>query len=139
MGVVDDAGALVGGDLVLVDDPFDGGAVAEAVVVGGGGDAAQGEEVVVAEFGFVFGELHTLDSEGDFGLGVFDLFEGVFGLLFVVDVEFHEALAGGGEGVEVGWEGDVGEFTLEVGGVAGAVIADGFPTGIRPNLKLWQR
>ena len=36
VGIVDDAGALVGGDLVLVDDPFEGGAVAEAVVVRGG-------------------------------------------------------------------------------------------------------
>ena len=45
----------------------------------------------------------------------FDLFEGVLGLLLVVDVEFHEALAGGGEGMEVGWEGDAGEFALEVG------------------------
>ena len=49
VGVVDDAGAFVGGDLVLVDDPFQGGAVAEAVVVRGEWDAAQGEEVVVAE------------------------------------------------------------------------------------------
>jgi len=62
LGVVDDAGALVGRDLVLVDDPFEGGAVAEAVVIRGGGDAAQGEEVVVAEFGFVFGVLHALDA-----------------------------------------------------------------------------
>ena len=37
VGVVDDAGAFVGGDLVLVDDPIEGGAVAEAVVEGGGG------------------------------------------------------------------------------------------------------
>ena len=36
VGVVDDAGAGVGGDAVLVDDPFEGGAVAEAVVVRGG-------------------------------------------------------------------------------------------------------
>ena len=54
VGVVDDAGAGVGGDAVLVDDPFEGGAVAEAVVVGGGGNAAQQQEVVVAKFGFVF-------------------------------------------------------------------------------------
>jgi hypothetical protein len=58
----------------------------------------------------------------DFGLGVFDLFEGVFGLLLVVDVKLHEALAGRGEGAEVGREGDAGEFALEVGGVAGAVL-----------------
>jgi len=63
VGVVDDAGAGVGGDAVLVDDPFEGGAVAEAVVEGGGGDAAQEQEVVVAEFGFVSGEL-LLEERG---------------------------------------------------------------------------
>ena len=125
VGVVDDAGAGVYGDAVLVDDPFEGGAVAEAVVEGGGWDAAQGEEVVVAEFGFVFREPHALDAEGDFGFGVFDLFEEVFGLLFVVDVEFHEALAGGGEGVEVRREGDAGELALEVGGVGCALFKFG--------------
>jgi hypothetical protein len=57
VGVVDDAGAGVGGDAVLVDDPIEGGAVAEAVVECSGGDAAKEKEVVVAEFGFVFGEL----------------------------------------------------------------------------------
>ena len=125
VGVVDDAGAGVGGDAVLVDHPFEAGAVAEAVVVGGGGDAAQEQEVVVAEFGLVFGELHAVDAEGDFGGRVFDLFEGVLGLLLVVDVEFHEALSGGGEGVEVGRVGDAGKFALEVGGVAGAVRGGG--------------
>ena len=42
VGVGADAGAFVFGDLVLVDDPFEGGAVAEAVVEGGGRDAAEG-------------------------------------------------------------------------------------------------
>jgi hypothetical protein len=37
-------------------------------------------------------------------------------------VEFHEALACGGEGLDVGREGDAGEFALEVGGVTGAVL-----------------
>ena len=41
-GVVDDGAAGVGFDAVLVDDPFGGGAVAEAVVEGGGGDAVEG-------------------------------------------------------------------------------------------------
>jgi hypothetical protein len=45
-----------------------------------------------------------------------DLFEGVFGLLLVVDVEFPEALACGGEGVEIGRELDAGKFALEVRG-----------------------
>jgi len=105
---------------VLIADwhPFEGGTVAEAVVEGGGGDAAQGEEVVAAELGFVFGiEPHLLDAEGYFGFGVFDLFEREFGLFFVVDVDFHEALACGGEGVDVGREGDAWKFALEVGGV----------------------
>jgi hypothetical protein len=44
---VDDAGAGVGGDAVLVDDPFEGGAVAEFVVERGGGDAAEFEEVLI--------------------------------------------------------------------------------------------
>jgi hypothetical protein len=56
VGIVDDAGAWVGGDAVLVDDPFEGGTVAEAVVEGGGGDATEEQEVVVAEFGYVFGD-----------------------------------------------------------------------------------
>ena len=46
VGVVGDAAAFVGGDLVLVDDPFEGGAVAEAVFEGFGRDAGEGEEVV---------------------------------------------------------------------------------------------
>ena len=64
------------------------------------------------------------DAEGDFDffVGVLDLFKRVLGLLFVVDVEVHEAGSGGGEGVEVGREGDAGEFALEVGGVTGAVF-----------------
>jgi hypothetical protein len=51
----------VGRDAVLVDDPFEGGAVAETVVEGGSGDAAEGEEVVVAERGLVFG-VDALDA-----------------------------------------------------------------------------
>ena len=47
VGVVGDAGAGVVGDAVLVDDPLEGGAVAEAVVIDVEGDAAEGEEVVV--------------------------------------------------------------------------------------------
>ena len=40
--------------------------------------------------------------------GLLDLFEKVLLLLFVVDVEFHEALACGGEGLDVRREGDAG-------------------------------
>jgi len=140
VGVVDDAGAgewrRLGTVLVVDWDPFEGGAVAEAVVVGGG-DAAEEQEVVVAEFGFVFGELHAVDAEADFGLGVFNLFERVLGLLLVVDVDFHEALAGSGEGVEVGRVGDAGKFALEVGGVAGAVRGGGGRRRWRGRCPTW--
>lgn len=47
IGVVGDAGTLVGGDLVLVDNPVEGGAVAEAVFETLGRDAGEGEVVVV--------------------------------------------------------------------------------------------
>ncbi len=46
VGVVDDAGAGVGGDAVLVDNPFEGAAVAEAVFVDLGRDAAEDEEAI---------------------------------------------------------------------------------------------
>jgi hypothetical protein len=92
--------------------PFEGGAVAEAVVEGGGWDAAEGEGFVVAEFGLVFAEGHPFYAEGPGLAGLFDLFEGVLRLLLVVDVEFHEALACVGKGLDVGREGDAGEFAL---------------------------
>ena len=55
VGFVDDAGAGVGGDAVLVDDPFEGGAVAEAVVEGGGGDAGKFALEVAGVAGAVLG------------------------------------------------------------------------------------
>jgi hypothetical protein len=42
VGIVGDAAAFVGGNLILVDDPFESGTVAEAVVVGFFWDAAEG-------------------------------------------------------------------------------------------------
>jgi hypothetical protein len=53
VGVVDDAGAVVGGDLILVHDPFEGAAVAEAVFVD------LGESVMVV--------TGVRDGRGDFG------------------------------------------------------------------------
>ena len=50
VGVVGDAAAGVGGHLVLVDDPFQGGAVAQLVSKDFRGDAGQGEEFVVDEW-----------------------------------------------------------------------------------------
>lgn len=91
IGVVGDAAAGVGGDAVLVDDPFEGAAVAEFVFVDFGRDAAEGEEVVVFELGFVFGEGHFLDAPVEFA-GFFAV-ERVFGLLLVVDMDLHQGCA----------------------------------------------
>ena len=51
VGVVGDAAALVGADLVLVNDPVQGGAVAETVFKGLGRDAFEGKEVVIDDGG----------------------------------------------------------------------------------------
>ena len=96
-------------------------AVAEAVFVGFGRDAGEGQEVVVDECGLVFAEAHLLDAAVELGLG-FDALQRIFGLLLVVDVEFGQLLARGGEGAEVGGVRDAGEFALEVGGVALAIL-----------------
>ena len=53
VGVVGDAAAFVGGDLVLVDDPFKSGAIAKAVFVGFGRDVGEGQKLVVGELSFV--------------------------------------------------------------------------------------
>ena len=42
IGIVSNAAAVVGSDLILVDHPFQGGAVAQAVCEGFGGDASKG-------------------------------------------------------------------------------------------------
>ena len=62
VGVVGDAAAFVGFDAVLVDDPIEGGAVAQLVVEDLGRDAVQGEEVVLFEAGFVFAQAHFFDA-----------------------------------------------------------------------------
>ena len=64
---------------VLVDDPLEGGAVAEAVVEGCGGDAVEGEEAVVGELGHVLGEAHFFDAPVEGGFGGLKLGEGVLG------------------------------------------------------------
>ena len=54
VGIVDDTGACVGRDAILVDDSFEGGVVAEFVVGCGGGNAMQGEKVVIWEYAGCF-------------------------------------------------------------------------------------
>lgn len=117
--VVDYAGAGVGGDSVLVDYPLEGAAVAQAVLLDFGRDAGEGQESVVAELGFVFGEGHFLDAPVEFA--GFSALKGVFGLLFVFEMELHQGRADTGVFGEIGGEGDAGQFALEVGGVAGAL------------------
>ena len=63
VGVVGDAAAGVGFDLVLVYDPIEGGAVAELVVEDLGRDVGEGEEVVDFEAGFVFAQAHFFHAE----------------------------------------------------------------------------
>lgn len=63
--VVGDAGGVVDGHLVLVQDPVEGGAGAELVVVGAEGDAGDRDVAVVEDAGLVF-DLPA-------GLGVVDL------------------------------------------------------------------
>lgn len=98
--IIGDAAAFVGGDLVLVDDPFEGGAVAKTVIVGFRRDAGEREELVVDERGFVFAQLHFDDAVVEFFALLFCPREFVFGLLFVVDVDFGETLTGFCEGME---------------------------------------
>jgi hypothetical protein len=47
-----DSGALVGGDLVLVDNPLEGRTVAEAVLEDFGRDAAKDEEAFISDLFF---------------------------------------------------------------------------------------
>ena len=98
VGIVNDAAALVGRDLVLVDDPFQRRAVAEAIVVRLCWNALQRQEFVVDERGLVLAEAHLFDAPVQ--LPFFDALQRVFGLLFVVDVKVGESASGLGESPE---------------------------------------
>src|SRR3712207_8059041 len=62
-GVRGDAAALVGADLVLVDDPFQRAAVAQAIVERLGRDAAEGQGVVDRQGGLIRSEEHTSELQ----------------------------------------------------------------------------
>ncbi len=113
----------VGFDLVLVDDPVQGGAVTEFVVEYLGRDAVQGKEVVVLQAGFVFAEAHFFHAIVQRFVRVFDVLQGVFGLGFVVDVDVGQAFTGVHEGPEVLRlnKGNARQFAAQVGGVGFAV------------------
>lgn len=102
---------------------MEGGAVTELVVVNGRGNAAEGEEVVVFEFRFVFAQAHLFDAEVEGEVGVFVVGERVLGLLFVVDVDVGEALAGLNEVPKVLRldKGDARQLAAQIGGVGFAV------------------
>jgi hypothetical protein len=70
---------------------------------------------------FILAQLHFGDSLGKGHFFVFDFGQRPGWEGFVFDVEARELLAGGGEGLEVGGEGDARKLALEIGGVAGAV------------------
>ena len=60
VGVGVDAAAFVGLDAVLVNDPLQGAAVAEAIGEYVGGNTGQGERVVDYKSGLVLAELHAV-------------------------------------------------------------------------------
>ena len=118
----------VGADLVLVDDPFEGGAVAEVVVEDFGRDAFQGEEVVVDEGGLVRGEFHLVHPPVEGRARFLHPLQGIFRLLLIVDVEFGQARPGLGKTPKIRGEGDAGQFPAEVGGVflpVGGMVQEG--------------
>jgi len=76
----------------LIDDPFEGRAIAEAVFVSVGRDAREREELVVDERGFVLAQAHFGDAVVEFFSGLFGFGQRVFGLLLVMYMDFGEAL-----------------------------------------------
>ncbi len=64
VGVRADAGALISLHAVLIDDPLDGAAVAEAVLEDLRGDARQGERVVDLDRVFVLAQARLLRPSG---------------------------------------------------------------------------
>lgn len=99
----------------MVDDPFEGGAVAEAVLVGFFWNSRQRKKAVVDERSFVFAQFHFLNVVVEFFSGFFSFRERVFGLVFVVDVNFGEALAGSYECAE----------NIDIAHLRGSVILSG--------------
>src|SRR5205085_10163013 len=83
------------------NDPFQRGAVAEAIGKGFCGDAFEGEEVVIDDGASVFRETHTLDAPAKLRLIVFDAHKRVLRLRLVVDVQVCEAFTCTDEGTEV--------------------------------------
>ena len=98
VGVAGDAAAFVGADLVLVDDPVQRAAVAEAVVEDFGRNLGERQGFVDLQLRLVFGEPHFLDVVGERDAVGFEPLERPGFELFVAEVEVGESFAGFGEG-----------------------------------------
>jgi hypothetical protein len=147
--------------LVLVDDPFEGRAVAEAVVERFGRDCGERERGIYREAQLVLAESHLVfDAVAERYAGGFDEVEIPGFEFFIIQMQLGQLLAGLGKGPEArgtltptlsrstgrgrvnGGEGDAGQLALEVIGVLPAiagmvqqaidVVEDG-PLGDRPT------
>lgn len=122
VGVGNDAAPFVGGDLVLVDDPLQGGTVAEAVFESFRRDAGEGQRGIHGEAELVLGEAHLVfHPVRERNAGRFDEIE-VPGLqLFIIEVQPGKLLPRLGEGAEFGGERNPRQLAIEVIGVLLAI------------------
>lgn len=104
VGVRADAGAFVFLHPVLIDDPLDRAAVAEAVVEDLRRDASQGKRVVDLDRSSILAQPHLLDDVAQRLAGRLDPLQGPGLERFVLDVELRKPLARLGEGAEPGRE-----------------------------------
>ena len=130
VGVVDDAGVLVGFDALTFDDPVEGGFAVDYVFVGLEGNVGDGDVGVVDEGGLVafLGVFHLFNAVEDLG-GEGVLVAGDRGRVLVhglvVDVQVGQGAAGAGKGPEVGGgldAGDARQLLGEIVRVAGAIV-----------------
>ena len=77
--------------------PFQRGPLSQTVVIRFFRDVTQGEKPVVSERRLIFAQFHFFAAIVEFFPGLFGLGERVFRLLFVVNVDFSETLAGADE------------------------------------------
>lgn len=124
VGVVDDAGGLVGFHLVAVDEPFEAGAGAEPILVHGSGNVTQ-REVAVVDDGLPSGLVLPPHLGDAIQLPLVDI-ERMRGLVervgidrLVVDVQIGKCAADIDERLEVsrrGGQRDARQHPLEIGG-----------------------
>jgi hypothetical protein len=93
VGVADDAAAFILTDLVLIDDSFEGRAVAQAIGETLRRYPCQREGWVDHQRGAVGREAHLLHAIGERNIGIFDFLQGVFAGLLLVQVQLHQLFA----------------------------------------------